>query len=102
LAEIFFKKDLSKNGYRCLRYPGSVGLPYLAVIAACKEKDRFDITIGGATKSMYKISGLLRKEIDDSITNKFISKESLLLCKDYLRTVAPSLIRDAMDKALEV
>lgn len=102
LTEIFFKKDLSKKGYRCLRYPASMGLPYISVIASRKEEDRFDITIGGATKSIYKIKGLLREDIDDSIADKFIFKNSLLLSKDYLRTVAPSLIRDAMDKALEV
>lgn len=102
LVEIFFKKDLSKKGYRCLRYPASMGLPYFAVIAACRENDRFDITIGGATKSIYKISGLRREDIDDSIADKLMFKKSLLLSKDYLKTVAPSLIRDAMNKALEV
>jgi CO/xanthine dehydrogenase FAD-binding subunit len=102
LTEIFFRKDASKKAYRCLRYPNSMGLPYFSVIADSKGGGKFDLTIGGATKSIYKFRGLSREDVNGSLTDKFIFKESIYLSKEYLKTVAPSLILEAMDKALEV
>jgi len=102
LTEIFFKKDASKKAYRCLRYPISMGLPYFSVIADFKGREKFDLTVGGATKSIYKFRGLSREDVNVFLIDKFIFKESLYLSKEYLKTVAPSLILEAMDKALEV
>ena len=102
LMEILFKKDASKKAYRCLRYPNSMGLPYFSVIADHKGNNKFDLTFGGATKSIYKFRGLSREDVNDSLTDKFIFKESIYLSKEYLRTVAKSLIFEAIDKAMEV
>ena len=99
LTEIFFRKDASKKAYRCLRYPNSMGLPYFSVIADSKGGGKFDLTIGGATKSIYKFRGLSREDVNDSLTDKFIFKESIYLSKEYLKTVTPSLILEAMEKA---
>ncbi|MGD9665943.1 MAG: xanthine dehydrogenase family protein subunit M [Synergistaceae bacterium] len=102
LTEIFFKQEASKKAYMCLRYPKSMGLPYFSVIADFKGGEKFDLTIGGATKSIYKFRGVSREDVTVSLVDKFVFKESIYLSKEYLKTVAPSLILDAMDKALEV
>ena len=102
LTEIFFKQEASKKAYMCLRYPRSMGLPYFSVIADFKGKEKFDLTIGGATKSIYKFRGVSREDVTVSHIDKFVFKESIYLSKEYLKTVAPPLILDAMDKALEV
>ncbi|MDY0284337.1 MAG: hypothetical protein RBQ82_07500, partial [Synergistaceae bacterium] len=92
----------SKKAYMCLRYPKSMGLPYFSVIADFKSGEKFDLTIGGATKSIYKFRGVSREDVTVSLVDKFVFKESIYLSKEYLKTVAPSLILEAMDKALEV
>ncbi|MDD3318458.1 MAG: hypothetical protein GX567_10090 [Clostridia bacterium] len=102
LTEIFFKQEASKKAYMCLRYPKSMGLPYFSVIADFKGGEKFDLTIGGATKSIYKFRGVSREDVTVSLVDKFVFKESIYLSKEYLKTVAPSLILEAMDKALEV
>ncbi len=102
LTEILFKKDASKKAYRCLRYPNSMGLPYFAVIADFKGSRKFDITVGGGTKLIYKFRCLSREDVNGSLVDKLIFKESIYLSKEYLKTVAPSLILEVMDRAMGV
>ncbi|MDD2297721.1 MAG: FAD binding domain-containing protein, partial [Sphaerochaetaceae bacterium] len=72
LTEIFFKQEASKKAYMCLRYPKSMGLPYFSVIADFKGGEKFDLTIGGATKSIYKFRGVSREDVTVSLVDKFV------------------------------
>lgn len=101
LTEVFFEKPAAGGwGYARLRQPTKMGLPFVCAIAAFSD-GAFDITVGGSVKSICTFEKVPDKGMVDKIAEKLSFNKSLYFSQDYRKSVASSIIREAMERALE-
>lgn len=96
LAEISFPTPKADGwGYARLRYPDTMGLPYICVIAE-RHGDSFDLTLGGSIKGIHRVEAWRLADGTDTITERLMFGESLAFSPEYRTRSLPSLVREAV------